>query len=46
MINCVLLVRQHGIAHDGGAPAFAACDILIRLPHFFCNVGVDVPQVH
>ncbi len=36
-IKCVKLIWQ--LTHDGGTPAFVACDGLDRLPHIF---GVEI----
>ena len=42
-VKCVLLILQCGVTHDGGAPAFVACNILNLLPPIFSAVGVEVP---
>lgn len=34
-IKCVSLIWQCGLAHDGIASAFVACDVLDCLPHIF-----------
>ena len=31
------------LTHDGGAPAFVACNILNCLPHIASVAGVEVP---
>lgn len=42
-ITIVNLILQRGLTHDGGAPAFAAFDVLDHLQHVFNAVGVEVP---